>query len=304
VLRHHFEVNRERRILQINPPPLRFLDAATDLALDRCVTAGGSRLLRHWLCNPLRAQESAAQRHDGIAELGINADVPRRIGVELKHSVDIERIASRIALANARPRDLSGLRDTLERLPAIARLASECASPALADAIASLAVAPQWVELLQRAIQREPEAVVRDGNVIATGHDPELDELRALQDNCGAFLVELESRERARSGITSLKVEYNRVHGFYIEVTHAHTQKIPDDYRRRQTLKNAERYITPELKAFEDKALSAQERALAREKALYDALLAELVPAIPELQRAARALDPEIVFKLSRGPPA
>ena len=197
---------------------------------------------------------------------------------------------ARIALASARPRDLSGLRDTLEQLPAIVALAGRCTTPFLADAISGLAIAPRWLELLQHAIQREPSAAVRDGNVIATGHDVELDELRALQDNCGAFLVDLEARERARTGIASLKVEYNRVHGFYIEVTNAHAQKIPDDYRRRQTLKNAERYITPELKTFEDKALSAQERAMAREKLLYDALLADLAPAIPELQRVAATL--------------
>jgi len=144
--------------------------------------------------------------------------------------------------------------------------------------------------LLERAIATEPASALRDGNVIARGYDAELDELRAIQENCGAFLVELEARERERTGIASLKVEYNRVHGFYIEVTHTHVERIPDDYRRRQTLKNAERYITPELKAFEDKALSAQERALMRERTLYDALLRELGPAIPELQRAAQAL--------------
>src|SRR5439155_10355280 len=127
-------------------------------------------------------------------------------------------------------------------------------------------------------------------NVIARGYDAELDELRSIQENCGAFLVELEARERTRTGIASLKVEYNRVHGFYIEVTNTHVEKIPDDYRRRQTLKNAERYITPELKTFEDKALSAQERALAREKVLYERLLDELAPAIPVLQAAATAV--------------
>jgi DNA mismatch repair protein MutS len=160
----------------------------------------------------------------------------------------------------------------------------------LADAVDALAVDAQWAALLGRAIAAEPAAVLREGNVIARGYDAELDELRAIQDNCGAFLVDLEARERVRSGIASLKVEYNRVHGFYIEVTHAHVERIPDDYRRRQTLKNAERYITPELKAFEDKALSAQERALAREKSLYDVLLRDLAAAIPELQRAAQAL--------------
>jgi DNA mismatch repair protein MutS len=153
-----------------------------------------------------------------------------------------------------------------------------------------LGVDPQWHALLARAVAPEPAAQVRDGGVIQAGYDAELDELRAIDDDCGTFLVDLERRERERTGIASLKVEYNRVHGFYIEVTHAHVEKIPADYRRRQTLKNAERYLTPELKAFEDRALSAQERALAREKLLFDALLRELATAIPSLQRAASAI--------------
>src|SRR5213078_1848423 len=136
----------------------------------------------------------------------------------------------------------------------------------------------------------EPAAQVRDGGVIANGFDAELDELRSIDDHCGEFLVALEIRERERTGIANLKVEYNRVHGFYIEVTNANAQKVPADYRRRQTLKNAERYITPELKAFEDKALSARDRALALEKSLYDELLALLAAHLPALQRIARAL--------------
>ncbi|MDR3212517.1 MAG: DNA mismatch repair protein MutS, partial [Azoarcus sp.] len=146
------------------------------------------------------------------------------------------------------------------------------------------------LDLLTRAIAAEPAALVRDGGVIAEGHDAELDELRNIQNNCGDFLLQLEERERARTGIASLKVEFNKVHGFYIEVSHANTARVPDDYRRRQTLKNAERYITPELKAFEDKALSAQERALSREKMLYEAVLDDLAVHIPAFQRAARAL--------------
>src|SRR5574343_663714 len=146
------------------------------------------------------------------------------------------------------------------------------------------------LDLLMRSIAAEPGAQVRDGGVIAPGFDADLDELRSLNDNCGAFLVDMEARERERTGISSLKVEYNKVHGFYIEVTHAHVDKIPDDYRRRQTLKNAERYITPELKAFEDKALSAQERSLAREKLLYEAILYALLPVVPTLQTIARAI--------------
>jgi DNA mismatch repair protein MutS len=154
-----------------------------------------------------------------------------------------------------------------------------------------LAVDVQWAALLARAVAPEPAAQVRDGGVIAKGFDAELDELRAIDDTCGEFLVALEARERERTGIANLKVEYNRVHGFYIEVTNANAQKVPDDYRRRQTLKNAERYITPELKTFEDRALSAQDRALAREKRLYDELVADLRPAIPALQNAAAALS-------------
>ena len=162
--------------------------------------------------------------------------------------------------------------------------------PLVASLAQALAIDPQWADLLTRAIAAEPAAQVRDGGVIATGFDTELDELRAIDDTCGEFLLALEARERARSGIANLKVEYNRVHGFYIEVTHAQVQKIPDDYRRRQTLKNAERYITPELKTFEDRALSAQERALAREKLLYERLIADLSPAIPALQSMGSAL--------------
>src|SRR6185369_1283271 len=162
--------------------------------------------------------------------------------------------------------------------------------PVIASALAAIRIDEAWQSRLARAIAVEPAAMIRDGGVIAPGYDTDLDELRAIDDNCGAFLVELETRERARTGIASLKVEYNRVHGFYIEVTNAHVEKIPADYRRRQTLKNAERYITPELKTFEDRALSAQERALVRERELYDALLDALAPAIPVLQGVASAL--------------
>jgi DNA mismatch repair protein MutS len=279
-----------RRNLEI-VETLRGQPAPTLLSLlDRCTTAAGSRLLRHWLTQPLRARETAIARHAAIAEL-IGAPPKRRqLADALKHTVDVERIASRIALVNARPRDLSGLRDTLSRLPETRAAIDLFLSAPLQQAADALAVDPRWAALLTRAVAVEPAAVLRDGNVIAPGYDAELDELRAIDENCGAFLVDLEARERARTGIASLKVEYNRVHGFYIEVTNAHVARIPDDYRRRQTLKNAERYITPELKTFEDKALSAQERALAREKMLYDALVSELAGAIPALQRAALAL--------------
>jgi DNA mismatch repair protein MutS len=258
--------------------------------LDRCVTAAGSRLLRQWLTQPQRAHDIAQARHLAIAELGDDTARARRLGTELAQTVDVERITARIALGTARPRDLSGLRATLERLPPLAGLAAPLASPLASKLAGALAVDVRWPALLRAAIAEEPAAALRDGGVIARDYDAELDQLRAIQDDCGSFLVELEARERQRSGIPSLKVEYNRVHGFYIEVSNAHAQRIPTDYRRRQTLKNAERYITPELKAFEDKALSAGERALARERMLFERLLSELAGAIPELQAAAHAL--------------
>jgi DNA mismatch repair protein MutS len=279
-----------RRNLEITET-LRGEPAPTLLSLlDGCVTAAGSRLLRHWLTNPLRPREVPLARHAAIADLMATSALRQRLVAELKRTVDVARITARIALGSARPRDLAGLRDTLARLPALAGAVAAVPAALLADAAGALTIDARWAALLGRAIAAEPGALLRDGNVIAPGYDAELDELRAIQDNCGAFLIDLETRERTRTGIGSLKVEYNRVHGFYIEVTHAHVERIPDDYRRRQTLKNAERYITPELKAFEDKALSAQERAQAREKALYEALLVEFAPAIPALQRVAQAL--------------
>ena len=279
-----------RRNLELTET-LRGEPAPTLLSLlDTCATAAGSRLLRAWLNHPLRSQAGAAARHAAVAGWTEDPAARRSLAQELARTADVERIAARVALGSARPRDLAGLRDTLERLPAIRRILGDNAAPLVASLAEGLAVDPQWAALLARAIAAEPAAQIRDGGVIAAGFDAELDELRAIDDHCGEFLVALESRERARTGIANLKVEYNRVHGFYIEVTHANVGKIPDDYRRRQTLKNAERYITPELKAFEDRALSAQERALAREKLLYERLIVDLAPAIPALQTAGVAL--------------
>jgi len=258
--------------------------------LDHCTTAAGSRLLREWLTHPLRDAAAASTRHDAIDTLRAAPDARRTLTDLMRRTIDVERVVSRIALGNARPRDLAGLRDTLAVAPQLHAIAVARDASLMRTLAGDLCVDPQWHALLARAIADEPAAQVRDGGVIHTGYDAELDELRAVDADCGKFLVDLERRERERTGIASLKVEYNRVHGFYIEVTHAHVEKIPDDYRRRQTLKNAERYITPELKAFEDKALSAQERALAREKVLFDALLQHLAPAISPLQRAAIAM--------------
>ncbi len=260
--------------------------------VDVCATGMGSRLLGHWLHHPLRDRAIVSARHGAVEALsGESGGGPyRAVQAALREVADVERIAGRIALKTARPRDLSGLRDSLARMPELQRLVVGVEALRLAELSAALAPPAGVLDLLARAIAEEPAAMVRDGGVIAAGFDADLDELRALRSNAGEFLVQLEARERERTGIPSLRVEYNRVHGYYIEVTNAHAAKVPDDYRRRQTLKNAERYITPELKGFEDKALSAQERALALERRLYDELLAALTPEAPRLQSLARAV--------------
>jgi DNA mismatch repair protein MutS len=259
--------------------------------LDTCVTSMGSRALRHALHHPRRDPARPAARHAAVEILtGDGGRMLRAVQAALRGFADIERIAGRVALFNARPRDLSSLRDSLKSLPELAAPLAEAPVPLLQEMLGKLATPEAALDLLSRAILPEPAALLRDGGVIAAGFDAELDELRGINDNCGAYLVELEARERARTGIASLKVEYNRVHGFYIEITHANAARVPDDYRRRQTLKNAERYITPELKAFEDKALSAQERALAREKRLYEGVLEALQADLPRLLAIARAV--------------
>ena len=259
--------------------------------LDHCRTSMGSRLLRHWLHHARRDQGIARSRHAAIAALG-QSDVTGALSHTLAQVPDIERITTRIALLSARPRDLASLRDGLKQLPALRHAMQRALTEGglLAAMHRDTATPEVCLDLLHRAVALEPAAMVRDGGVFARGFDAELDELRALSENAGQFLVDLETRERARTGIANLRVEYNKVHGFYIEVTNGQATKVPDDYRRRQTLKNCERYITPELKAFEDKALSAQDRALAREKMLYDVLLGDLAPFIGELQTIARAL--------------
>ncbi|MCG9105700.1 DNA mismatch repair protein MutS [Laribacter hongkongensis] len=255
--------------------------------LDRCVTSMGSRLLREWLHHPLRDTAAVRTRQEAIATLqACHAD----IHLALDPVADVERITSRVALRSARPRDLAALRASLAQLPQVKAVLAGLGNPLLATLDAALPQDSPLAALLQQAIAAEPAAMVRDGGVFAAGYHAELDELRAIQTDCSAFLADLEARERERTGISTLKVEYNKVHGFYIEVGRVHSEKVPDDYRRRQTLKNAERYITPELKTFEDKALSARERALALEKALWETLLDTLAPHVPALQKLARAL--------------
>jgi DNA mismatch repair protein MutS len=246
----------------------------------------GSRLLRHWLTHPARERSAASARHDAIDVLLQHGFEPLREA--LRGVSDVERTTSRTALRQVRPRELAGLRDTLTALPALRALAPR-GRPLLDELHGALQPDTGIAELL-RAIADEPAVLLRDGGVFADSIDTDLDELRGIGRHCDAFLLDLEGRERARSGIPNLRVQFNRVHGFYIEVTSSHIGKVPADYQRRQTLKNAERYITPELKAFEDKALSAQDRALAREKWLWDALLDALQPHLAALSALARAL--------------
>ena len=255
--------------------------------LDTCTTGMGSRTLKSWLLTPRRDREEAAARLEAISHL--RNGLQQTLRAQLKGSSDVERITARIALRQVRPRELVALQQTLLKTELLALVS--IGLPALLAGIFSDLQPPEGcAELLKRFLLDEPAALVRDGGVISHGCDADLDELRAIQTNCDAFLLDLEGREKARTGISNLRVQFNKVHGFYIEVTQGQASKVPDDYRRRQTLKNAERFITPELKAFEDKALSAQERALAREKFLYEQLLDELQTFIPALAKLARAL--------------
>jgi DNA mismatch repair protein MutS len=290
------QVARASELLELPPATVRNLELVRTLRgeeaptllslLDTCRTGMGSRLLRHWLTHPPRERSPAIARHDALASL---ADAGfERLREALRHVSDVERTTSRIALRQARPRELAGLRDTLLLLPALRQVVPE--GPALLDRLrASLAPDPAVAAPLA-AIAEEPAALLRDGGVIAPGFDAELDALRGVATNCDAFLLDLEQRERARTGIGNLRVQFNRVHGFYIEVTSSGLDRVPADYQRRQTLKNAERFITPELKTFEDKALSAQERALSREKWLYEQALDALQPHLAVLAEAGRAL--------------
>ncbi len=259
--------------------------------LDTTRTPMGGRLLRRWLHRPLRDRTVLGARQLAIGLL-IDTQTHAALQALLQGFGDIERILSRIALQSARPRDLTTLRGGLARLPALrealAPIAVEDSLPARLQH--ALDAPPEVLERLTRALVENPPQVIRDGGVIAEGYDSELDTLRALSQNADQFLIDLETRERERTGIATLKVAYNRVHGYYIELTRAQAERAPADYIRRQTLKGAERYVTPELKSFEDKVLSARERALSREKALYEELLDALGEYHLPLGRLAAAL--------------
>ena len=252
--------------------------------LDGCATHMGSRLLALWLHHPLRSRAHIRARQEAVAALGSQYET---LQGRLKNIADIERIAARIAVGNARPRDLAALRDSLFALSEI-ELSAEGSS--LLETLK--AVFPETLsvaETLKAAVMPEPAVWLKDGGVINQGYSAELDELRHIQNHGDEFLLDLEARERERTGLSTLKVEFNRVHGFYIELSKVQAEQAPADYQRRQTLKNAERFITPELKTFEDKVLTAQEQALALEKRLFEALLKEVQTALPQLQKAAKA---------------
>ncbi|HMC16001.1 MAG TPA: DNA mismatch repair protein MutS, partial [Albitalea sp.] len=300
VLAHvrHLQVERASALLDLPPithrnleltQTLRGEDSPTLLSLvDTCRTGMGSRALRQWMTHPLRERAVASQRHDALEVLMQHGVEPLRDA--LRSVSDVERITARLALRQVRPRELTGLRATLHALPALRSLVPMRAAVLLDMLAEALAPSNDIQALLSAAIAEEPAVLLRDGGVIATGFDAQLDELRAIAHNCDSFLLDLESRERTRTGIANLRVQYNKVHGFYIEVTQGQIDKVPLDYQRRQTLKNAERFITPELKTFEDKALSAQERSLAREKLLYEQLIDQLQTHLDELSDLARAL--------------
>ena len=257
--------------------------------IDKTATSMGSRLLRRWLHKPLRDRYVLRHRHQAVAAL------QNQFQYEVLHSSlrgigDIERIASRIALGSARPRDLSTLRDSLHIIPHLHTHLQTLDNPRVQSLLSMLDLHTELSQLLDKAIIENPPVVIRDGGVIAEGYDAELDELRNLSEHADQYLLDLEAREKVRTGIDKLKVAYNRVHGYYVEIPQSQLSKIPADYIRRQTLKGVERFILPELKKFEDKVLSARERALAREKALYEQLLQQLSEHLLALRQTAQAI--------------
>jgi DNA mismatch repair protein MutS len=279
-----------RRNLEIDAS-LSGQDSATLFALlDSTVTPMGSRQLRRWLNRPLANQQELRRRYQSIALL---VDARRFEGLRepLRAIGDVERILSRIALRSARPRDLTALRASLAALPALRSALKRLEAPLLVELASAVHEHADVVDLLTRAIMEEPSVVLRDGDVIAAGYDAELDELRRISTNTDEFLLELERRERERSGIPSLRLSYNRVSGFFIEVNRSQADNVPKEYIRRQTVKNAERFITPELKGFEDKVLGARDKSLARERELYEEVLTQLTDRLAAMQSTAIALS-------------
>jgi DNA mismatch repair protein MutS len=285
--------------VQLDAATRRNLELSTSLAdrpdctlaavLDRTATAMGGRELRRWLHRPLRDRQPVELRLQGIGAL-IDKGLYGALHDLLAHVGDVERGLARVALKTARPRDLAQLREALSKLPELQRLLAGIDSPALVDLATRAGTYPDLHALLVRAIVEQPPPILREGGVIAVGYDTELDELKRISEHSDQYLLDLEARERQRSGIANLRLGYNRVQGYYIEINRSLADRVPPDYHRRQTVKNSERYITPELKEFEDKVLSARDRALAREKQLYEALLDQLIARLAELQTTAAAL--------------
>jgi DNA mismatch repair protein MutS len=257
--------------------------------MDRCQSPMGSRLLKRWIQRPLRDAELLRGRYQAIESLLLGGLV-ESLQECLRGIGDVERILSRVALRSARPRDLRQLATTLSRIPDLKSLVKPVDSPLIEGLCQQISDHGRQRDLLHKAIVDNPPMLIRDGGVIATGFDDELDELRAIAHNADQYLVDLEAREKERTGVNTLKLGYNRVHGYYIEISKSQASKAPDDYVRRQTLKGAERFITPELKEFEDKVLSARERSLSREKYLYEGLIDTLNESLADLQSTAGGL--------------
>ncbi len=258
--------------------------------LDLCRTSMGSRLLRSWLHHPLRDQQAVRLRHDCVEEL---SGKPERETEKLYETLaaipDIERIASRIALRSIRPKEAAALRDALPQMQALSAELGACSSELFAQAAARIRLDPALESLLRDTLLDDPATLLREGDVIRSSVSEELATLRSLRDNAGEYLAQLELREKEKTGISTLRVEYNRVSGYYIEVPKGQADKVPTEYRRRQTLKNVERFITPELKEYEDKALSAKERAAQLERSLWDDLLGKLALWVAPLMDCAKA---------------
>lgn len=282
-----------RRNLEIDRALSSEHDHSLLRVVDSCVTAMGARALQRWLTRPVRSHAALHARYDAVTQLGdpsARGSGDELLRASLKDISDVERILARVALRSARPRDLAGLSASLAALPNVAAALDPCDAPLLRELCAKLGEHGALCAHLQAALADELPLLARDGGVFRIGFDETLDHLRSLSENADGFLVELESRERQRTGIETLKVGYNRVHGYYLEVGKTHVAKIPADYTRRQTLTNFERYITEELKQFEDQVLSARDRALAREKQLYEALLDRVAADLGTLQAMAQAI--------------
>ena len=295
--------NVARRTLELFSPLYAQPDTTSTTllsAIDRCETVGGSRRLREWLMRPLQTDTPLQTRQAALAWLAQDSQRVSELQTALRPMSDLARLAGRLALRQSRPRELLAIAQSCQAIETLSACLSqwiaatpEAAPPRLiAEIVAALAIPTRAVcgSVIMQAIQEDPAPQIRDGGVIRDGYDADLDELRALRSEGNQFLLALEAEEKARTGIATLRVGFNAVHGYFIEVSAGQKDKVPEDYQRRQTLKNAERFITPGLKAYEEKALSAQERALAREKLLYDELLTRLSSEVPGLQTMAQAL--------------